>query len=239
MNSKYPPHAQANPEVLEEFSVKLGLSGGVMFSDVYGLDEEMLGMVPRPVYAVLMLFPVTEKTETMQLGIVAENTNDVFYLKQTVGNACGTIGLLHALLNNRDVAQITPGSFLDRYFAAVKDLTPEDRGRFLESPPEGAPDVEDAHKEASLQGQSKPPSEEEDVNLHFVCFVRTLQGRLVELDGRRAGVIDHGPCEEGRVLETSVEVVKKFVEMTESISFNLIAVCKPEEEEEDAGAGTS
>ena len=31
---------------------------------------------------------------------------NVYFMRQTVGNACGTIGLLHAVLNNRELIQM-------------------------------------------------------------------------------------------------------------------------------------
>lgn len=39
-----------------------------------------------------------------------------------------------------------PGSFLANFTNSTKDMTPADRGQFLENPPDGAPDIEDAHK---------------------------------------------------------------------------------------------
>lgn len=58
-----------------------------------------------------------------------------------------------------------------------------------------------AHDVAASQGQSAVPDSNTDVNLHFVAFVQassaqegtTGHSRLVELDGRRPGPIDHGP----------------------------------------------
>ena len=37
------------------------------------------------------------------------------------------------------------GSFLQSFLADTAKMTPEDRGQFLEEPPEGAPDIDEAH----------------------------------------------------------------------------------------------
>ncbi|XP_014491453.1 ubiquitin carboxyl-terminal hydrolase 3-like isoform X2 [Vigna radiata var. radiata] len=74
----------------------------VEFCDVFGLDEELLEMVPNPVLVVLFLYPITAKTEEERLQQENEKkdySSKVYFTKQTVGNACGTISLLHALGN--------------------------------------------------------------------------------------------------------------------------------------------
>ena len=45
------------------------------------------------------------------------------------------------------------------------------RAKYLEEPPEGAPDIEEAHQEAAAAGDTAPPEDLENVNLHFVAFV--------------------------------------------------------------------
>lgn len=38
---------------------------------------------------------------------------DIYFIKQTIGNACGTIGLIHAVANNK--AQLDFGEFVNHH----------------------------------------------------------------------------------------------------------------------------
>ncbi|KAA3675413.1 ubiquitin carboxyl-terminal hydrolase L3 [Paragonimus westermani] len=94
---------EANPE----FIYNLGVKPAWEFVDVYGLDPELLSMVPRPVLAVVLLYPLSD-SNTESLGKPVDST-DVFLVKQTIDNACGTIALLHAVMNNENVLQFKDG----------------------------------------------------------------------------------------------------------------------------------
>lgn len=86
----------------------LGLSKTLAFHDVFSIDEpELLAFVPRPAYALLLIFPVSETYEKFR---VQEDKDiqeyeghgpdeEVVWYKQTIGNACGLIGLLHGVSN--------------------------------------------------------------------------------------------------------------------------------------------
>ena len=97
--------------MLNDFSYALGLSTAYAWSDIFGFDDELLAMVPPNCRAVVLLFPITDKSERFQKeeredienGKRAnEVSSNVYYMKQTVGNACGTIGVFHAIMNNRE-----------------------------------------------------------------------------------------------------------------------------------------
>ena len=155
-----------------------------MSTDAWALD-----MVPQPVVGVLMLFPIKESTEEFRQAehdrILAEGqvaSENTFYMKQTVGNACGTVGILHALLNAKNLHEsvsFEPGSYLETFAANTRGLSPDERATYLEEDEE----LEESHEAAASEGQSEVPSAEEDVNTHFVCFTQ-VDGQLYELDGR-------------------------------------------------------
>ena len=44
------------------------------------------------------------------------------------------------------------GSFLEQFFLATASMSPEERGKYLELPPEGAPSIEEAHQVGELEG---------------------------------------------------------------------------------------
>ncbi|KAG2263952.1 hypothetical protein Bca52824_071031 [Brassica carinata] len=96
---------EANPDVMNQFLWGLGLApDAAECNDVFGLDDELLEMVPKPVLAVLFLYPITKKSEEERIEQDKEikekvHIDKVYFMKQTVGNACGTIGLLHAIGN--------------------------------------------------------------------------------------------------------------------------------------------
>lgn len=65
---------------------------------------------------------------------------------QKVGNACGTIGLLHALLNNVNDLNIDNESFINKFYNKTKDMSYEERATFLEEPGENDPNIEETHQ---------------------------------------------------------------------------------------------
>merc|ERR1719498_2320003 len=95
---------ESDPELMTKYIHSLGVSEKFVMHEVFGVDDMLLGMVPQPVYAVLMLFPISEASEKHKEEEEAardkNEKHDVYYMKQVVGNACGTIGLTHAVLNN-------------------------------------------------------------------------------------------------------------------------------------------
>lgn len=60
--------------------------------------------------------------------------------------------------------------------------------------------LEKAHQGAASQGQSNAPGAEDDIDLHYVCFVKDAKNNLWEMDGRRKGPINRGQLGEDDVL---------------------------------------
>ena len=86
----------------------LGLSPALSFHDVFSIDEpELLAFIPRPANALLLVFPVSDTYEKARVDEDKDNQEyagkgddePVVWYKQTIRNACGLIGILHAVSN--------------------------------------------------------------------------------------------------------------------------------------------
>ncbi|KAI0387725.1 ubiquitin carboxyl-terminal hydrolase [Hypomontagnella monticulosa] len=193
---------EANPELMTSLLHKLGLSKALQIHDVYSITEpELLAFVPRPALALLLVFPVSAVYESARLAEdagVAEyagkgDDEPVLWYKQTIRNACGLMGLLHAVSNGPARGFVEPNTPLERLISASVPLPPSERSALLERTPELAA----AHHEAASQGNTAAPDAQDDVDLHYVCFVKSEKdGTLWELDGRRKGPIRRGVLDE-------------------------------------------
>lgn len=98
---------ESNPDIFTELLHKLGVSSSLSFEDVLSLDAEFLSFVPRPVHALILVFPTTEKYEqrVADEDLDAEDVLDgdgqaeVVFFRQTINNACGLYAILHAVCN--------------------------------------------------------------------------------------------------------------------------------------------
>lgn len=178
---------------------KLGLSKELQFYDVYSLDEpELLAHIPRPALALLVIFPLTkawdhdrriedaDKAEYAGSG----DQEPVIWFEQTIGHACGSIGLLHCAMNGPASKFILPNTTLSQIREDAIPLAKANRAQMLYD----SKAFEDAHQSVASFGATVAPTKEEGDRLgqHFVSFVKADDGHLWELEGSRKGPLDRG-----------------------------------------------
>ncbi|KAG0781289.1 hypothetical protein G6F22_009648 [Rhizopus arrhizus] len=177
-----------------------------------GFDPELLAMIPQPVQAIIFLFPITDiyekfKDEEEAHLIKCEQaiSPDVIFFKQTISNACGMMAILHSIASN-DKELIGPGLFND-IIEEAKNMSIDERVDLLENSKELAA----VHQTAAFAGQTEAPDKEEEIDLHFICFIE-VDNHLYELDGRKILPINHGKCTD--LIESSVKVMKQHLSIT-------------------------
>ena len=99
---------ESNPDVFNEVVHALGVSKSLAFQDVLSIDEpDILAMTARPALALVLVFPCTPMYESQKKEDEAEREiyegkgdgEPVVWYKQTICNACGLYGILHAISN--------------------------------------------------------------------------------------------------------------------------------------------
>jgi ubiquitin carboxyl-terminal hydrolase L3 len=229
-----------NPEVMNHLARVLGLDDSLSFYDIYSLtDPDLLAFIPRPVYALLVIIPLTptwhatREAEDKDKAEYAGKGEDepVIWFKQTIGNACGSIGLVHCLLNSEASKHIQPNSILDNI---RKDALPKsiwERAKVLEDSEE----YEKAHADAAKLGDTTAPIQvgEDHTGQHFVAFVKAKNGHLWELEGGRMGPLDRGVLKDDEDLLSPAALEKGIGRMMEvesekggDLRFSAIALAK-------------
>ncbi|KAI9281893.1 hypothetical protein BY458DRAFT_498349 [Sporodiniella umbellata] len=219
---------EANPDIWNKIIHENGIDPKYNFVDVYGFDPELLAMIPQPVQAMVFLFPITKiyeeykaQEEDQLIRHEQAISPDVVFFQQTIGNACGMMAILHSVASSNN-GLIGPGLFHD-IIEEAKNMSVEERSEYLESSKELA----EVHQGAASVGQTMAPDREDEIDLHFVCFIE-VDDHLYELDGRKMFPINHGKST--NLMESSVRVMKQYMERDpKEQNYNAIALCKTEE----------
>jgi ubiquitin carboxyl-terminal hydrolase L3 len=214
---------------------------------------------PHPALALILVFPTTDRYEDQWAVKDARRSEsgdnglneDIIWFMQTINNACGLYGILHALSNGpaRDLVgergffyffsifwRLTKcdhaliykghGSFFATLVDECSSLSPQQRTSYLENSVE----LERVYKEVAVQGISRVAENAEDeVDYHFVCLVKSHKnGHLYELDGDRKGPIDRGlvlASEEDMLASGGLSVIREYIEREKgNCAFGLMAL---------------
>lgn len=195
-----------DPESLTEFAESIGLDPeSFSFNEIFSFDDEMLQMIERPVHSVIFLYPVGESDGPLEQRYITEppqtdaDSNLPWFTLQTLPNACGTIAVIHSILNNLSHCRVIPDSWLSKFIEKSKTMTPEERANYIESNDE----IQEIHEGAAVEDTT--PINDEDAMNHFIAFIEK-DGKCWELDGRKPKPICHGPTKD--LLNSAVEIIK-------------------------------
>lgn len=214
---------ESNPDIFSEFAHSLGLVPLLSFHDVYSVtDLDVLEFLPQPIYAFVLLFPITASFEEFRRQEALETPDadgSVVWLKQSVRNACGLYALLHALLN-LPKSLVVKDSKVDNFRRKLQNkLSQADLDEIVQ-------DCCTIHESYASQGSTEAPDADEDVNLHFVTFV-AKDSSVYELDGRRTKPVvigefdDHDRFGKERLI---LKRVQQYMDLTQDPNFALIAL---------------
>lgn len=216
---------ESNPEVMTKLLHKVGVPKKWNIVDVYGTDPELLAILSKPVLAMILLYPLTDKQESIEPKDESSAEGDktispnVYFMKQFISNACGTIALMHSAANNVENLELEDG-FLKSFLEKTKDLSPTERGELLMK----AEDLIDTHKELAQEGQTEAPGENTPVFHHFVALVHK-DGHIYELDGRKDAPINHGVSSPDTFLDDAARVCKEYMKRDPTeLRFTMVAL---------------
>jgi len=202
---------ESNPDMLTAYVRAVGVERPACFVDIWSFDDESVKLFPKPMLAVCALYPMAAvdppRLERHRGAFLpSDGVEGLVYVRQKLdvhGNACGSIAAVHAVCNNADRLALAEASPMLAFARENAGKPADASGAALER----ATALHEASESAARLGQTETPDADDDVEYHFVTFVRH-NGRLLELDGLKPGPLDHGPVAEDELLERAVAIIR-------------------------------
>lgn len=197
---------ESNPQVFTALSHALGLSPKYEFTDVFSLtDPDLLAFIPRPVHALILVFPISPAYEQFRReadaravetvdsdpasparysAIAGTPAQNALWYPQTIKNACGTYAILHTLANafprSSEDGNDNSGDAAILPGSLADTLLRETEGLSVEDRAkylEASRPLYDVHHQYAAAGSTDAPAADDDnIDLHFVAFTRAARG---------------------------------------------------------------
>jgi ubiquitin carboxyl-terminal hydrolase L5 len=212
---------ESDPGVFSELLVELGVKH-VDVEELWSVDD-LVSKSEENTCGVIFLFKWQGRRSRAITQQQSSDDDKVVFIKQVVENACGTIALLHVLLN-RDGVEI--GETLEGLKGFIKDMDGETAGSCLASH-EGVRMAHNAFvRPEAFSIEEDPRRGKSDDAFHFVAYV-PKNGRVYELDGLSARPIVVGDCGPNWLNSAQDALQKRISEYSQlEIRFNLLIVKK-------------
>ncbi|KAI0893187.1 cysteine proteinase [Annulohypoxylon nitens] len=213
--------------------------------EVYSLDPETLGFLPKPVYGLIFLYEYESDGE--QNDDSRESCpDDLWFANQTTANACATVALMNIIMNAED---INLGVQLQEFRESTKALPSPHRGNeldrndFIRSIHNSvarridliAEDLaldnkyEESFKKKSQKFfRAKRSKANVETNYHYIAYV-PKNGQTWELDGLQSKPLRLGPVGDFGTswLDTaSAAIQERMMRNSEMSSYSLLAICQ-------------
>ncbi|KAG9193033.1 ubiquitin carboxyl-terminal hydrolase L3 [Alternaria panax] len=222
---------ESNPDVFTELAHELGLSTSLGFEDVLSIDDrELLGFLPRPALALILVFPTTGEYEkrAQDEDATLEDfhcSGSVVFFRQTINNACGLYAILHAICNGEARQRIDDVSIIGQ----LLDASPTPDSDELAQALERNTGLEVAYAGAASKGDTEAPlNAEDEVDYHYVAFVKSSKDNHVyQLDGDRKRPIDLGAltADEDILSEKCLGIIRGMMaKENDNLNFSLMAL---------------
>ncbi|XP_059059850.1 ubiquitin carboxyl-terminal hydrolase isozyme L5-like [Achroia grisella] len=208
--------------VFTQLIKQLGVKG-VQVEGLWTLDNGIFDNL-RPVHGLIFLFKYLQYEEPTGRVVTDNRLNNIYFAKQLIRNACSTQIIISLLLNCAH-PDVDIGPELTKLKEFSMPLDPTMRGLSLGN----TSSIRTAHNSMAQQvmyGVNRKTASKSGSPYHFVGYI-PIDGRLYELDGLRAGPIDHGPVRPGQDwLDVVTPIIKKRINVyiEGEIRFNLMAL---------------
>jgi len=232
--------------ILRQYGVK-----NIKIQEIFGLDDESLLYLPKPVYGLIFLFKYRDD-DADEDEDAPKCPKHVWFANQTTSNACATVALLNIVmnipdvdlgsalkgfkkstrllkpphrgqaLNHDDFIRNIHNSFLRRMDILNADLTLQnDYDKWVKANKNSRRKV--AKKKASKKKKKK---EEDEAGYHFVAYV-PISGSVWRLDGLQRQPVNLGEHGDDWISIARDNISQRIGQYEDGdIEYNLLSLCK-------------